>query len=192
MIQFFKPNPKNTGCACSFKLSAKDDCIFVNMIKQSSWDDSKKRGSFAGNSQNQKMLAAVKLNSSEIGEIISAIRRNGEFNSFHDSAKQITRIKFSPYKRPTKDNPSETTQVGFSLSVSKENKENSQDKSSFIIGFTFGESVKVESFFLLSLAKIFEKSIIEQDNKSTNAAQSPSPRKQEAPKEEAAADDDLW
>ena len=45
---------------------------------------------------------------------------------------------------------------------------------------------------MLSLAKIFEKSIIEQDNKSTNAAQSPSPRKQEAPKEEAAADDDLW
>ena len=176
MIQFYKPNPKNTGSGCSFKMSAKDDCVFVNLIKQSSWDESKKRGSFAGNSQNPKM---------------SAMRRNAEFTGFHDSAKQVTRIKFSPYMRGTKDNPSEIAQVGYSFSVSKESKENAQDKTSFLMGFTFGEAVKLECYFTLSLAKIFEKAIQEQDNRLAATPPAASPKKEEAPKQES-SDEDLW
>jgi len=191
MIQFYKPNPKNTGSGCSFKISVKDDCVFVNLIKQSSWDESKKRGSFAGNSQNPKMSASVKLSSTEVGDIISAMRRNAEFTGFHDSAKQVTRIKFSPYMRATKDNPSETAQVGYSFSVSKESKENAQDKTSFLMGFTFGEAVKLECYFTLSLAKIFEKAIQDQDNRSAAIPPAASPKKEEAPKQES-SDDDLW
>jgi len=193
MIQFYKPNPKNTGTACSFKVSVKDDCVFVNLIKQSSWDDSKKRGSFSGNSQNPKMSSSVKLNSTELGEIISAIRRNSEFNGFHDSAKQVTKIKFSPYNRPSKDNPQQITQVGYSFSVSKESKENAQDKTQFLIGFTFGEAVKLESFFCFALAKIFEISAQEQDNRSVASGSAQAQKKNSEPaKQEAAADDDLW
>jgi hypothetical protein len=151
MIQFYKPNSKNTGSGCSFKFSEKDECVYVNLIKQASWDEGKKRGSFAANAQNPKMSVSVKLSSTEVGEIISAIRRNGEFNGFHDSPKQVTRIKFSPYNRPSKDNPQQLSQVGFSFSVTKESKENSQDKTSFLMGFTFGEAVKLECFFSLSL-----------------------------------------
>ena len=193
MIQFYKPNPKNTGSGCSFKMSAKDDCVFVNLIKQSSWDESKKRGSFAGNAQNPKMSASVKLSSTEVGDIISAMRRNAEFTGFHDSQKQVTRIKFSPYMRGTKDNPSEMAQVGYSFSVSKESKENAQDKTSFLMGFTFGEAIKLESYFTLSLAKIFEKAIQDQDNRSaaTTQAAPPAPKKEEAPKPES-SDEDLW
>ena len=191
MIQFYKPNPKNTGCGCSFKISAKDDCVFVNLIKQSSWDESKKRGSFAGNAQNPKMSASVKLSSTEVGDIISAMRRNAEFTGFHDSQKQVTRIKFSPYMRGTKDNPSEMAQVGYSFSVSKESKENAQDKTSFLIGFTFGEGVRLESFFCFALAKSFEKASLDQDNRSAATPQVAPPKKEEAPKQ-AVPDDDLW
>ena len=191
MIQFYKPNPKNTGCGCSFKISVKDDCVFVNLIKQSSWDESKKRGSFAGNAQNPKMSASLKLSSTEVADIISAMRRNSEFNGFHDSPKQVTRIKFSPYMRASKDNPSEMNQVGFSMSVSKESKENAQDKTSFLIGFTFGEGVRLESFFCFALAKSFEKASLDQDNRSAATPQVAPPKKEEAPKQ-AVADDDLW
>lgn len=191
MIQFYKPNPKNTGCGCSFKVSVKDDCVFVNLIKQSSWDESKKRGSFAGNAQNPKMSASVKLNSTEIGDIVSAMRRNVEFSGFHDSPKQVTRIKFSPYNRPSKENPQVSTQVGYSLSISKESKENAQDKTSFLMGFTFGEAIKLECYFTLSLAKIFENAIQVQDNRSTAIPQVAQPKKEEAPKQES-SDDDLW
>jgi hypothetical protein len=191
MIQFYKPNPKNTGTGCSFNFSAKDDCVYINLIKQSSWDEAKKRGSFAGNAQNPKMSASVKISSTEIGDIISAMRRNAEFNGFHDSPKQVTRIKFSPYNRASKDNPNQISQVGYSLSVSKESRENAQDKTSFLIGFTFGEAIKLESYFMLSLAKIFEKAMKEQDNKSTAAPAQAAPKKEEAPKQES-SDDDLW
>lgn len=191
MLQFYKPNPKNTGCGCSFKYSAKDDCVFVNMIKQASWDDQTKRGSFAGNSQNPKMSGSVKLSLTEASDIISAMRRNSELSAFHDSAKQVTRIRFSPYMRPLKDDPSKTAQVGYSFSVSKESKENAQDKTSFLIGFTFGEGVRLESFFCFAIAKSFEKASVEQDNRSAVAPQVASPKKEEAPKQ-AVPDDDLW
>lgn len=190
MIQFYKPNSKNTGCGCSFNFSSKDDCVFINLIKQSSWDEAKKRGSFAGNAQNPKMSCSVKLSTTEIGDIISAIRRNAEFNGFHDSPKQVTRIKFSPYNRINKDNPQQSVQVGYSLSISKENKENSQDKTSFLMGFTFGESIKLECYLTLALAKSFENAIKNQDNRSNNAS-SPPPKKEEAANNQA-SEDDLW
>jgi hypothetical protein len=191
MLQFYKPNSKNTGCGCSFKYSAKDDCIFVNLIKQASWDDQTKRGSFAGNSQNPKMSCSVKLSLTEAADVISAVRRNGDVSAFHDSAKQVTRIKFSPYIRPLKDDPSKSAQVGYSFSVSKESKENAQDKTSFLIGFTFGEGVRLESFFCFALAKSFEKASLDQDNRSAATPQVAPPKKEEAPKQ-AVPDDDLW
>ena len=191
MIQFYKPNSKNTGCGCSFRYSAKDDCVFVNLIKQASWDDSKKRGSFAANAQNPKASCALKLSSTEMADIISAIRRNGEFSGFHDSAKQVTRIKFAPYNRANKDNPQQMVQVGYSFSISKESKENAQDKNSFLMGFTFGEGVKIESYFSYSLAKSFEKAMLEQDNRSAAIPQAAQPNTEQAPKQES-SDDDLW
>lgn len=194
MIQFYKPNSKNTGSACSFQISTRDECIYVNFIKQSGWDESKRRGSFSGNAQNPKMSASFKLSSTEAGEIISCIRRNGEFSGFHDSPKQVARIKFSPYSRPNKDNPQQLSQVGFSFSVGKESKENANDKTSFLIGFTFGEAVKLEAFLSLALIKLFEKAIQEQDNKAaTRQPQAQQSSRQENPTNEpAASDDDLW
>jgi len=163
----------------------------VNLIKQASWDDQTKRGSFAGNSQNPKMSCSVKLSLTEAADVISAVRRNGDVSAFHDSAKQVTRIKFSPYIRPLKDDPSKSAQVGYSFSVSKESKENAQDKTSFLIGFTFGEGVRLESFFCFALAKSFEKASLDQDNRSAAAPQVVLPKKEEAPKQET-PDDDLW
>jgi len=192
MIQFYKPNSKNTGSGCSFNYSAKDDCVYINMIKQSGWDESKKRGSFSGNAQNPKMSCSLKLSTTEMGEIVSAIRRNGDFSGFHDSPKQVTKIKFSPYNRASKENPQQTVQVGFSLSVSKESKENAQDKTPFLMGFTFGEAVKLEAYLCMALVKSFENALKAQDNKSSAApAQTQAQKKEEPPKQEA-SDDDLW
>mgnify|MGYP001491750835 CR=1 FL=1 len=48
MIQFYKPNPKVTGNACSFFLTA-DGSIMASMIKQDAWNSAKKTGSFSKN-----------------------------------------------------------------------------------------------------------------------------------------------
>ena len=48
MIQFYKPNPKVTGSACSFYLN-RDGSLMASMLKQDSWNDQRKTGSFSKN-----------------------------------------------------------------------------------------------------------------------------------------------
>ncbi len=198
MIQFYKPNPKVTGSACSFKLALKDECIYLNFIKQATWNAEKKTGTFSSQSMNPQSTCAMKINTTEAGDIISSMRRNAEMSCFHESARQIVRMKFSPYLRPSKEDPNQRTQVGFSLAISKENKEDSQDKSSFIMGFTYGEAIKLESFLELSLTKIFDKLIQDQDNKSaqgfsqSNQKNAPQKEAPKAPVDAPLEDSDLW
>ena len=46
MLQFYKPNAKNTGSACSFSYNKNDKALWVNFIKQSSWNGQTKSGTF--------------------------------------------------------------------------------------------------------------------------------------------------
>ena len=55
--------------------------------------------------------------------------------------KQVTKINFGPYERNGE-------QVGFSYAVNKEDKDDSTNKTSFIIGFTFGEGVVLRQALL--------------------------------------------
>lgn len=164
-MQFYKPNPRVTGTGCGFKLSVKDNGVMVNFIRQSGWDDSTKRGSFAGNMKDPKNTVSLKINSIEMGEIIACIRKKTSYSTYHKSANQNLSIKFEPYMRGTKENPTEKVQVGYSLSVHKTAKENSQDKSSFVIGFSFGETVVLESYFLFCLSRIFDEEAYQQSEK---------------------------
>ena len=47
MIQFYKPNAKNTGSACSFSYNKKEKALWVNFIRQASWNPETKNGTFA-------------------------------------------------------------------------------------------------------------------------------------------------
>jgi len=132
MIQFYKPNPKNTGTACSFWVN-RDLSVMSSMIKQSSWDSKKKIGSFAKNKDNPKGRVITKLSRVEIGGIIDSLESNREFSAYHQSQKQVLQMKFCPYMR-------DGNQVGFSFSINKQDKEDSTNKVGFIIGFTFPEA----------------------------------------------------
>lgn len=60
-LKIYKPNSKNTGCACHFQVSSStfvkagksepDFAVFLQMVRQKSWDDAKKTGSFDINSK---------------------------------------------------------------------------------------------------------------------------------------------
>lgn len=167
MIQFYKPNPKVTGCACSFWLN-RDGTIMSSFIKQDSWNDAKKTGSFSKNKDNPKARVIVKLNRIEIAGIIDTIESNREFSVYHNSEKQTLQIRFCPYldredqvteigqfsgEVSVKNDKASLTgpafgvitkkakaQKGFSFSVNKQDKEDSTSKSSFLIGLTFPEA----------------------------------------------------
>lgn len=134
MIHFYKPTPKVTGTACSFYLNKKDNAFFSTLIKQDGWNSERRIGSFKNNKDNPNKRVNIKFSSLEIASIMDSIKRNQKFSGYHGS-NQIVRFTFGPYTRK-----GEEEQRGFSFSVTKENKEDSTQKVSFLIGFNFGEA----------------------------------------------------
>lgn len=146
MIAFYKPNSSNSGCAFSFNIgkSGKNDglSVYINAIKQSSWNEKTKVGSFSENAKDPEKSISVKLNEFELGSFLHAIRNYTTFKAFHSFDDNKTVINFGPYTK--KDG----TQA-FSFSVTK----NSTLK--FGIGLEMGEAYALAEYFKLALNKIF-------------------------------------
>ena len=182
MISFYKPNSKNSGTACSFSVNPKDNSVWGSLIKQSSWNEAKKIGSFSENQNNPNKSVKVKFSLTEAAGILDAIERNAEFSAYHTSEKQITKIKFSPYIRDEK-------QVGYSYSVNKEDKQNIENKQSYLIGFYFNEARLLKEFLSYSLNSVFESQRIEAIKKNKNSIK---PNKEESIQNDDEKDSELW
>jgi len=178
MISFYKPNSKNTGTACSFTVNPKDASIWSSLIKQSSWNEAKKIGSFSDNQNNPNKSVKIKFSLTEAAGILDAIERNSEFSAYHNSEKQTTKIKFCPYIRDDK-------QVGYSYSVNKEDKQNSENKQSYLIGFYFNEARLLKQFIAYALDSVFESQRVEAIKKYKNSPKEDKPSASEE-------DSDLW
>jgi len=201
MIHFYKPNAKVTGTACSFYLNKRDNAFFSTLIKQDGWNSDRRIGSFKKNKDNPLKKVNIKFSALEISSIIDAIRSNRKFTGYHGS-NQIVRFTFSPYER-------DGSQVGFSFSATKESKEDSTSRSTFLIGFNFGEGellVQHLSYLLqdsfkitdTAIEKSFQRKESGQDSWSNNPVPTPTPTP--APDTEPVSesselsdkDDDLW
>ena len=143
MISFYKPTQKVTGTAMSFYLNKKDNSFFSNLIKQDSWDSSRKIGSFQKNKNVEGKSINIKWSQLEIASFIDAIDRNSEFTGYHGS-NQVVRFAFGAYAPKTKNQNDEwvegKVQKGFSFRVTRESKEDSTNKTSFVIGLSFPEA----------------------------------------------------
>ena len=148
MLQFYNPNAKNSGCSCTFSFNVTEKSMFASLMRQFSWDSSKRRGSFAGNKDNPKAKVAIKFSMTEAAGFIDTINSNRTFSAYHTSSNQVTKIQFSPYIRDDK-------QLGFTLMVSKEAKDDSTDKNKFLIGFNFPESCLLKEFLSDGLRQCF-------------------------------------
>lgn len=163
MIQIYKPTPRNTGTACSFSFNNLDGNFYLNLIKQASWNDQKKIGSFSENAQNPEKKVVVKLSKIEVCGILDALDNNRTADFFHNSENQKLGIKFSPYIRDDK-------QVGYSLNVIKNSKtQTTQPAISFLIGFTFAEARMVAEYIKFGLSHIFSTERSEEIKKLKNA-----------------------
>lgn len=183
MISFYKPNSKNTGTACSFSVNPKDESIWSSLIKQSSWNESKKIGSFSENQNNPNKSVKIKFSLTEAAGILDALERQSEFSAYHTSEKQTTQIKFSPYIKDNKH-------VGFSYVVNKSDKQNSENKQSYLIGFYFNEARLIKEFLSYALNSVFESQRIENIKKLKNSkATSQEPIAKDRSED---ADGELW
>jgi len=189
MIQFYKPNKKVTGSACSFWLND-DGSIMASLIKQDGWNDQKHTGSFSKNKDNPNGRVIVKLGETEVASIVDTLESNRKWSTYHRSSKQTLQINFGPYERSGE-------QIGFSFSVNKQDVDDSTNKVGFIIGFNFGEGRYLKEFLTYLLNQKF-KSFQRERKSSTKSFQksNPSPSKSQKVKIEEVnlsdeEDDDL-
>jgi hypothetical protein len=150
MIQFYKPNGKNTGAACSFWYSPDKDAFFSNIIKQASWNAKSRTGSFLENKKNREKNVLIKLNLNEIGGILDCLENNREFSAYHSSpqANHITKMKFAKYVK-------EDEQLGFIFMASKEPKDDPSSKLNFSIALNFGEAKALQQCLLFMMNSMF-------------------------------------
>ena len=167
---------------------------YLNLIKQASWNDQKKIGSFSENAQNPEKKVVVKLSKIEVCGILDSLDNNRTADFFHNSENQKLGIKFSPYIREDK-------QIGYSLNVIKNSKtQTTQPAISFLIGFTFAEARMVAEYIKFGLNHIFSTERSEEIKKLKNAkAKSIDERKQKDQVEEVEEkadlsenEEDLW
>lgn len=149
--QLYKPNSKNTGAAFSFRVVTQDKegnpskpTLFMQSIKQASWDDNKKTGSFSENAKDPEKNVYVKLNENEVGGIIHAIENYTEFSAFHSYNEDKTQISFRPYTKKDKDQTK-----AFSLGIVK------NTSMKFGIGVEISEARTLKSFLELFLIRFF-------------------------------------
>jgi hypothetical protein len=158
MLQYYKPNSKNTGHACSVRVADKE--FFIEIIKQASWDPNSKTGSFAQNRKNPAANTSIKINTVEAAGIIDTIETNRPFSAFHSTEKTTAQINFDAYIR-------EGNQIGFSFRVSKG--ATNEGKASFVIGFTFPEARLLKEYLQFGLGVIFQNQINHFEAKRNNS-----------------------
>jgi hypothetical protein len=160
-------------------LNPKDQSIWSSLIKQASWNDSKKICSFSENQNNPNKSVKLKFSLTETAGLLDALERNSEFSAYHTSEKQSTQIKLAPYLKDNK-------QLGFSYMVSKTDKQNSENKQSYLIGFYFNEARLLKQFLSYALDSVFESQRIEAIKRIKNS------NKVEEKQEQQSEDGDLW
>lgn len=179
MIQFYKPNAKMTGSACQFYLNYNDSSFFSTLIKQAAWDANKKTGSFQANRKDPMKNVIIKFSPLEIAGLLDSIERNVDFKGYHSSSQQVVQFSFGPYTR-------DGEQKGYSYSVSKQGKEDSTQKASFLIGFYFNEATLLKRHLEYLLDKHFE---IEDKKALEKQAQYEKPQQKQV---EQLDEDEIW
>ena len=151
MIQFYKPNAKNTGAACSFWFNPEHECFYTNIIQQASWNAKARTGSFKANLENPTKFIKIKLNINEIGGILDCLDRGREWKCYHNypQAEHITKASFKRY------NDKDGVPAGYSLSALKEPKDDPSKKTSIMCPFNFGEARALRECLIFMMNSLF-------------------------------------
>ena len=146
IVQYYKPNSSNKGCAFSFDIGAnnknQEPCVYIRAVKQYSWNDKTRTGWFSENAKDPDKSISIKLNENEIGGFIHAVEKYTEFSAFHSYEDNKTSISFKPYQK--KDGT-----PAFSFGVTR----NSANK--FGIGVEMSEAYNLLEFCKFYLQELY-------------------------------------
>ena len=156
--QVYKGNSKGSGAAASFTFNTDTKDVYLEIVKQTSWNESSKTASFKDG--DKKIL---KLGVSEVGQILEVINSNGvrTYSTVHKNTydeNKTTSIKFNGYGEGlSAGNPS-----GYAFSTSA-------GESKFSISFTIGEAEVIRLFLSAAVVASFGFSGVSDTSKKTVA-----------------------
>jgi len=145
-IEFYKPQKSGTGTCATFDCvtsleDPKKNGFYVNLLKQHSWDDSTRNGSFKENVNNPEKHKKIKLNDLELCNFLYVLESGGEkkFSTVHKNGEKTTPIFFEPYIK-------DGAFVGHVLKI-----------DGVGIAFNIVESIKLREYLKLALQNLFSK-----------------------------------
>lgn len=143
-IEFYKPNKNSTGACATFEVRVGDENekkngFYVNILKQASWNDSTRTGSFSENVNDPLKHKKIKLNDLELCNLLMVIESNSEkkFSTVHKNGEKTTPIFFEPYIK-------DGAFIGHVLKI-----------DGVGIAFNLVESIKLREYLKLSLVNIY-------------------------------------
>mgnify|MGYP006114748965 CR=1 FL=1 len=96
-MKFYKANKKGSGAAMSFSFNPdpKNGGIFAELLKQKSWNDANRTGSFDTKEENK---IRIKFSVTEIAEMLYiCLRHRGNAKFFHKTPSSTCQISFGTY-----------------------------------------------------------------------------------------------
>lgn len=164
MISIYKPNSKNTGHSMSVSfspmelsekggrtVSSKDACFFITMVKQSSWNQEKRIGSFKQDMKDPAKATTVKIDIFEAGGIINSFERMQNFDVFHSTPSSNSSISLTVNDVKVVKPNGQTKFFYFSIGKGSDLK--------FSIPLSMEEAVVVRDFLKFGLTCAFRSSI---------------------------------
>ena len=143
-IEFYKPQKSGNGTCATFECNTslednKKNGFYINLLKQHSWDDSSKTGSFKENVNIPDKHKKIKLNDLEICNLLQVLESNSEkkFSTVHKKGEKTTPIFFEPYIK-------EGAFIGHLLKI-----------DGVGIAFNLVESIKLREYLKLSLSNLY-------------------------------------
>jgi hypothetical protein len=143
-IEFYKPQKSGNGTCATFENTSssedqKKNGFYINLLKQHSWNDSSKTGSFKENVNNPEKHKKIKLNDLELCNILYVLESNSEkkFSTVHKSGDKTTPIFFEPYIK-------DGAFIGHVLKI-----------DGIGIAFNLVESVKLREYIKASLQNLY-------------------------------------
>lgn len=145
---FFKANKDVTKGSWTTLRLTKDKnskpAFYVQIVKQHSWNESEKKGSFSENMRNQDKSISVKLSQEELAEISMSIQDRANTNSLvHKTDKATVQISMNHF---TTERDGKTYK-GHSLSIKR-------GEDIFKANFSYAEAEVIKMLFAASVLEI--------------------------------------
>lgn len=145
-MQIYKANKSNRGCAMSLSFNSKEGCLFIQLIKQVSYNEERHIGSFSGGEK-----ITIKSSVTEIGAFLDVFNRNVEYSTVHAGQNgDTTQIWLAPYL--TGDGE-QKVQKGFGLRISR--KSQNGEEAKFLMPINFSEAASIKVYLDFALRHIF-------------------------------------